>query len=117
MRRARQTLLLLALLATLLLTRTGCSRPSGQELIGAAIQADAAAVQALLDAGADANAEDDLEGRTALICAASNGHAVTVQMLLEAGANVDAQVKENDEDKEGRTALILAAMGGHTAIV
>ncbi len=57
MRRARQILLLLALLATLLLTRTGCSRPSGQELIGAAIQGDAAAVQALLDAGADVNAE------------------------------------------------------------
>ena len=101
----------------LLFTRTGCSRPSGQELIGAAMQGDAAAVQTLLDAGADVNAEDNMEGRTALLWAASNGHADTVQVLLGAGANVDAQVKDNDEDKEGRTALILAAVGGHTAIL
>ncbi len=117
MRRARQPLLLLVLLATLLFTRTGCSGPSGQELIGAAIRGDAAAVQVLLDAGADVNAKDNMEGRTALLWAASNGHADTVQVLLGAGANVEAQVKDNDEDKEGRTALILAAVGGHTAIV
>ena len=44
-----------------------------------------AAVQALLDAGADVNAKDK-EGVTALMEAQENGHTEVVEILKKAGA-------------------------------
>ena len=65
MRHACNGLLLLTLL-TLLLTPTGCGSPNSQDLIEAAETGDTAAVQALLDEGADVNVKHSSSGVTAL---------------------------------------------------
>ncbi len=112
-----------------------------QDLIGAARKGDTAAVQSLLEAGADVNAKNkdgstalmkavrhtdtirallaggsDVDaksnyGDTALLEAANIGHTDTVRALLQAGADVNAK------DKDGYTALTLAAWKGHTDVV
>lgn len=56
------------------------------------------ALEALLDHGADINAQDD-NGNTALMHAVKNGEVAAVKLLLERGAKVDI------EDKGGSTAL------------
>ncbi len=68
-----------------------------------------AAIQTLLDAGADPNLESEEEfeeGQTALMYIASsffaNNRAEVIQLLASHGANPDQQ------DSEGRTALMLA---------
>ena len=110
MRHACNGLLLLTLLTPLLLTPTGCGSPNNQDLIEAAETGDTAAVQALLDAGADIHATNN-RGETALRIAAFWGETATVQALLDASADVNAT------DNAGETALMVATMWGHTEIV
>ena len=60
-------------------------------------EADAATVQAAIDAGADLEARDEY-GRTPLLIAArSNENAEVVQLLLDAGADATA-TNENGEN-------------------
>ena len=82
-----------------------CDRSGRTPLALAAAKGNAAAVRALLQAGACADQQD------ALLAAAFNGHAAVVQLLLEHGAPVNAQ------DADGWSACILAAGRGHAAVV
>lgn len=66
---------------------------------------------ALLDAGADPMAQDNLGG-SPLAGFAGNGNMAGVQLLLDAGAEVDAR-----DDFSGTTALMDAAETGSTACV
>jgi hypothetical protein len=81
-----------------------------QELFAAAIRGDAAAVKALLDAGAEVNAQTS-SGTTALMVASQNGHRDVVQALLAKGAKVNAQTSN------GRTALDEAMAQKHTDVI
>lgn len=65
--------------------------------------ASPATLDLLLRAGADLDAQDTLEGRTALMEAAVSQSPGALQALLRAGARLDLR------DKRGRTALELAA--------
>ncbi|MFA5292087.1 MAG: ankyrin repeat domain-containing protein [Phycisphaerae bacterium] len=81
------------------------------QLIQAAKKGDLAAVQNLLDSGADVNAKRNIDGVTALIWAALNGRTEVVKLLLEKGADVNAV------SDSGLTALDAAKTQGHTDIV
>jgi ankyrin repeat protein len=70
--------------------------------------ANAPAVQLLLDAGAEVDAQD-FSGQTALIAAAEAGGTECVELLLRAGANPAVTC-------EGQTASSLAAKHGHHAL-
>jgi ankyrin repeat protein len=74
----------------------------------AAREGHEAAVQLLLEKGADINAQN--KGWTVLHVAASEGHEAVVQLLLEKGADINAQ-------NQGWTALHVAASKGHEAVV
>ncbi|OQW40251.1 MAG: hypothetical protein A4C66_02365 [Nitrospira sp. HN-bin3] len=78
-------------------------------IILAARDGDVAAVRALLQQGADANAKTR-GGRTALVIAAWWGRTPVVQALLEKGADVNAK------NPEGWTALLAAVRASHTAV-
>ncbi|MCK4319153.1 ankyrin repeat domain-containing protein [Candidatus Micrarchaeota archaeon] len=78
-----------------------------EELLRAAKEGDAEAVERLIQEGADINTRDDW-GETALTHAIENGHTETAKFLIEKGADV------NVKDWEGRTALIRAAEKGYT---
>ena len=68
-----------------------------------------AAVEFLLQNGADVNIRDDVSGWMPLQRAALRGHYDAAVLLLDAGARVD------DQDRRNRwTALHLAAYDGHT---
>ena len=67
-------------------------------------------VQALVDAGADIEAKNDM-GRSPLLVACENGNISKVKMLVKAGAEVSTT------DNQGNTCLILAARFGHTETV
>jgi len=67
-------------------------------------------VKALIDSGADVNAQRN-NGWSALIHAARYGRTETVRVLMDAGADVNA--KSND----GKTALMLASQYDHTGVV
>ena len=73
----------------------------GTALMWAAQGGHAAAIEALVAAGAEVEAKDN-NGWTALMVAAQGGHAAAIAALLAAGAEVAA--KMND----GRTAFMLA---------
>ena len=77
-----------------------------QQGVLAAQGGHAAAIAALLAAGAEINAKDN-DGGTALMLAAEGGHAAAIEALLAAGAEINA--KEND----GMTALMYAEAGEH----
>lgn len=70
-------------------------------LMAAAQAGDTARIQALLEAGADANWVD-ANGMTPLMAAARDGHLAAVQALLAAGADVNAR------DARDFTALFYA---------
>lgn len=83
------------------------------KVIDAAQKGDAKKLQALLSAGASANAHGAAEnwGTPALVCAATAGHDKILEILVSAGANVDAP------DTQGVTALIAAASKGRLDMV
>ena len=86
-------------------------RTFGDELLEAARDGDAAALRALLRAGADANAARG-DGITALHLAAEHGHVEAARALLDAGAATGAGTRI------GRyTPLHLAARAGHGEVV
>jgi hypothetical protein len=78
-------------------------------LLAAAARGDAAAIAALLRAGADRDARNDA-GRPALLAAAASGRPEAVRALLRAGANVDAA------DRGGWTGLHEAAQRDGRAV-
>ncbi|MEI6544009.1 MAG: ankyrin repeat domain-containing protein [Methylococcales bacterium] len=87
------------------------STASAQQVIDAAEAGDLLKVQALLTAGADVNAKNEVGG-TALMDASRNGHKEIVKALIAKGADVNAK------DNEGRnTALFYAASHGHQDVV
>ncbi len=65
----------------------------------------------LLQKGADLNARNKYNGKTALIQASKHGHHQTVQLLLRAGS--DSSVRDN----EGLTAEEQAFISDHTAVL
>ena len=71
---------------------------------------DSVLIKKMLDAGADANARNELE-RTALIMATRHGYLKIAQLLINAGADVNAR------DEYKRTALHYAEKKGHKNIV
>ena len=71
-------------------------------LMTAACGGHAAAIAALVAAGAEVEAKDNDDGTTALMIAAMAGHAAAIAALMAAGAEVEA--KSNN----GTTALMLA---------
>jgi uncharacterized protein len=81
-----------------------------QDFIDAAYRGDAAAVQALIEAGVDINAKNK-GGMTALWLASQGGHTAVVETLLARGADVNVKADN------GATALTQASQEGHLAIV
>lgn len=73
--------------------------------------APAAAVEALLNAGADARFQDEASGRTVLMLAAQQGTVAVVQELLNAGAPWNAL------DRSGRCAGEYALEAGHQPVI
>jgi uncharacterized protein len=70
-----------------------------------------AIVDTLLAAGADPNARDQRNGKTALMWAAYHRQTAMVRSLLLHGASI------NVKDKYGMTALMLAAVKGSPSVV
>ena len=102
---------LAAILLALLVPGATAPGAQSQDVASAAQAKDAAAVKALLKAGADVNAAQG-DGMTALHWAAANGDVPLVQMLLAAGANIRATTRLG-----GITPLHLASQGGHAQAV
>ncbi len=72
---------------------------------------DAALVEAMLKAGADANSVKS-NGTTALMAAAGSGNADAVKLLLDHGAQVNVK-----ESAHGQTAAMFAAALGRDAVI
>jgi len=88
-------------------TREGGITP----LFMACTNGNAAIIEALLKAGADANSLK-ANGTTALMLAAASGNAQAAKILLDRGAKVDAK-----ESVHGQTALMFAAALNRDAVV
>jgi outer membrane protein assembly factor BamB len=81
--------------AAWLVTAAASAETPSERLWQAARDGDAAALGALLDAGADPDAEFR-QGGTALLFAAQRGHAEAVRLLLARGADVNARETLNN---------------------
>jgi len=88
------------------------NRFGASPLSEAAALGNAALVEALLNAGADAKSLTTIDGETVLMTAARAGNAATVKLLLERGAEVNVK-----ETYKGQTALMWAAAERHTDVV
>jgi uncharacterized protein len=88
-------------------TREGAITP----LFMACQNGNAAIIEALLKAGADANAVN-ANGTTVLMTAAASGNADAVKVLISSGADVKAK-----ESAHGQTALMFAAALNRDAVV
>ena len=84
--------------------------PPATPLVEAAKRADAAAVRALLQTGADVNVRE-VDGTTGLHWAVYHDDPALVDVLVRAGAKADAS------NRYGVTPLWLATINGNTAIV
>lgn len=73
-----------------------------KSFLAAARAHDLLAINAFIDAGINLNAQDQTDGRTALLSAAARGDLEVVNLLLTRGADV------NVKDKRGYTALTHA---------
>ena len=101
---------LLALVAGLGQATTYGAGPPATPLVEAAKRADAAAVRALLQTGADVNARE-VDGTTGLHWAVYHDDPALVDVLVRAGAKAGAK------NRYGVTPLWLATINGNTAIV
>ncbi len=81
-------------------------------LVLAIVNGNAAMVDTLLAARANANVAALSTGETPLMAAARTGHATIVRALLAHGADVNVA-----ETAHGQTALMWAAARGHSAVV
>jgi ankyrin repeat protein len=88
-------------------TRDGAITP----LLIACTNGNAPVIQALLNAGADANSAS-AEGATALMKAGVSGNAEAVKVLIDHGANVNAK-----DGAHGQTALMFAAAENRPAAI
>ena len=82
----------------------------GQSLIEAVECGDAAGVESLLAAGADANTSVNT-GETVLMRAAAKGNPAVVEALLRGAPEIESKLDD------GMTALMLASFFGHTGVV
>ena len=101
---------LLALVVGLGQATTYGAGPPATPLVEAAKRADAAAVHALLQAGADVNAQE-VDGTTVLHWAVYHDDPELVDVLVRAGAKASAS------NRYGVTPLWVATINGNTAIV
>lgn len=85
-------------------------------LIEAVTQGDVAAVQTLLEQGADANIVGQ-HGHRPLLIAAANGALDIVRLLLDYGANINDETRSPHPQIDRVTPLIQAATRGHPEIV
>jgi len=73
----------------------------------ASLNGHTSCVQALLEAGADANIARTSDGATALLVACQHGFARIVELLLQGGSHV------NHADNDGSTPIMMACEYGH----
>src|SRR5688572_527444 len=78
----------------------------------AAARGDVARLKALIAAGQDVDARDQV-GRTALMLAAEGGHINAARILLAVGADAKAAVSDRDAISYGCNALLFAAESGN----
>lgn len=80
-------------------------------LMYAATHGNLDVVKILITKGLDVNAQDLVDGSTALMMAARNGHETITEFLLQKGSN------PNFINNDGMSALILATQNGQQVIV
>lgn len=99
-------LTLASMIAAITIALAACTGDSGEELVQAAREGNIRAARILLEAGADANANDRKHQSSALMWAAHEGHTDVMNLLIENGADVDEQ------RSTGETALWFTAQKG-----
>ena len=82
-----------------------------QALFTAAVANDTAAIESLINQGADVNAREAQFSSTALHFASAQGSKNAAKQLLDQGADANAK------DKRGVTSLMSAAKSGHAPTV
>jgi len=112
MKKVLKAVILSVMVLSLSLLAAGQASSSSlnEQLITAAKSGDTAAVQQLLQQGANVNAKDN-NGMTALLEAAYTGNVDIARLLVEKGANLDAY------NRDGLTALLFAGRQGHIGVV
>ena len=106
----KKSLLLLVLFPTLFaVSLQGMVDP--EALFAAAHEGNVETINALIVKGADVNAQDETDGRTALMGAARKGYVDAIKALIAKGADV------NITNNIGRTVLMIAAGNGHVGAI